>query len=289
MVICVLETAILHHVTSERRVRIGPLADYTVSPKELDAYFRSRTEWQALPPLEAGEQTSDRQFLVTFDDGYRNNLTAALPVLEAHDVSCLLFVTTGFIDGTVYPYELELAEAVERSETLRIPRRREPVVLGTISERRDLYRDLRLPLKTASHEERGAFMEQLAEENGYDRSEMQSEPLLSWEEVRTLSDHPLVTIGAHTRLHTLLSQQPWRVALEEMRTSKQRLEEQIGRSVSAVSYPYGGSNLIIRHMARWVGFDYGFTTEARRVDRVTAWNRLALPRIDVSDLVPNDE
>jgi peptidoglycan/xylan/chitin deacetylase (PgdA/CDA1 family) len=132
-------------------------------------------------------------------------------------------------------------------------------------------------------------MEQLAEQNGYDRSEMQSKPLLSWEEVRALSEHPLVTIGAHTQSHTLLSRQPWRVALEEMRTAKQRLEEQIGRSVSAISYPYGGSNMIIRQMARWLGFDYGFTTEACRVNHVTAWNRLALPRIDISELVPDDE
>lgn len=279
----------LHHVTSERRARVGPLADYAVTPEELDGYLRSRAEWQAASPMEAGKPVDERQFLVTFDDGYRNNLTEALPVLEAHDMPCFLFVTTGFIDGTVYPYELELAEIVEQSETLQIPGRDEPVVLDTVSERQNLYRDLRLPLKPTSREERATFMEQLAEKNRYNRSEMQSEPLLSWEGIHALSEHPLVTIGVHTQSHVLLSRQPWRVAMEEMRTAKQRLEEQIGRSVTAVSYPYGGNNVFIRQMARWLGFDHGFTTQAYHADRLTAWNRLALPRIDISKLISDDE
>lgn len=278
-----------HHVTPERRARLGPLADYAVTPQEMDAYLRSRTEWRAVSLMETEELGDDRQVLVTFDDGYRNNLTEALPVLEAHDVPCLLFITTGFIAGTTYPYELELAKVVEQGDKLCIPGREKPVVLGTTSERCNLYQNLRLPLKSASHEEREAFMEQLAEQNGYDRSEVQSESFLSWEEVRALSEHPLVTIGAHTQSHTLLSRQPWRVALEEMRTAKQRLEEHISQSVTAISYPYGGSNVVIRQMARWIGFYYGFTTEARRANHVTAWNRLALPRIDISELIPDHE
>ena len=277
----------LHHVMPEKRARVGPLADYAVTPQEMDDYLRSRAEWQTVSLMETEGLGDDRQVLVTFDDGYRNNLTEALPVLEAHDAPCLLFVTTGFIASTTYPYELELAEVVEQREKLWIPGRQKPVVPSTTLERRELYQDFRLPLKPASYEEREAFMEQLADQNGYERSEMQTEPLLSWEEVRALSEHPLVTIGAHTQSHTLLSRQPWRVALKEMRTAKLRLEEQIGRSVAAVSYPYGGSNMIIRQMARWVGFDYGFTTEARRANHVTTWNRLALPRIEISELIPD--
>jgi len=273
----------------EKRARVGPLADYAVTPQEMDNYLRSRAEWRTVSLVEMQEPRDDRQILVTFDDGYRNNLTEALPVLEAHDVPCLLFITTGFIAGTTYPYELELAKVVEQGDKLWIPGREKPVVLGTTSERCDLYQNLRLPLKSASHEEREAFMEQLAEQNWHDRSEVQSEPFLSWEEVRALSEHPLVTIGAHTQSHTLLSRQPWRVALEEMCTAKERLEEHISQSVTAISYPYGGSNVVIRQMARWVGFYYGFTTEVRRANHVTAWNRLALPRIDISELISDHE
>ena len=36
--------------------------------------------------------------LVTFDDGYRNNLTLAAPVLKSHDIPCIFHVATGYID-----------------------------------------------------------------------------------------------------------------------------------------------------------------------------------------------
>jgi len=147
------------------------------------------------------------------------------------------------------------------------------------------YQELRLPLKSASREKRELYMTRLATQNGYERSDVQREPLLSWDEVRILSEHPLVTIGAHTHSHVLLSRQSWRTAWEEIRRSKQQLEEQIGKPVRHFSYPYGGNSIAVRQMVRWSGFEYGFTTQARRVNRVTAWNRYALPRIDIGELL----
>jgi peptidoglycan/xylan/chitin deacetylase (PgdA/CDA1 family) len=277
----------LHHVTESRRATIGPLAEYTVRPGELDAYLRSRAEWRATSDLQGTGVR--KQLVITFDDGYRNNLTKALPVLERHEMPCLLFVTTGFIDGTVYPYEIELAEVIERSDTLSIPGQSEAVSLHGEPCCRSVYRELRLPLKSSSRASREAFMNQLAAQNDYDRADVQHEPMLSWEEVHSLSEHPLVTIGAHTESHVLLTQQPWKTALNELQFSKERLERKLGEPVRHVSYPYGGSNIVVRQMSRWLGFEYGFTTRARRTEAVTTWNRLALPRIDISELIPDDD
>jgi peptidoglycan/xylan/chitin deacetylase (PgdA/CDA1 family) len=227
--------------------------------------------------------------LLTFDDGYRNNLSHALPVLEKYETPCILFITTGFVEGTVYPYELELAEIIERADTLLIPGWSEPTQLSTLPERQALYDKLRLPLKPKSHADRDRFMERLADHNEYERTEVQNEPLLSWEEVRSLSDHPLVTIGAHTQFHTLLSQQSWRSAYEELKTSKRQLERKIGQPVVSFSYPYGGNNAFIRQIAKWLGFQYGFTTDARQVARINMWNRLSLPRIDIGNLITGYE
>lgn len=280
----------LHHVVSDREVRIGPLADYAVTPNVLDSFLQTREGWRV---IDGGQDLTsvpgDPSLLVTFDDGYRNNLTEALPVLEKHEVPCLLFVTTGFIDGTVYPYEIELAEVIEQADALSVPGQSEAVDLQCLSARRSVYRDLRLPLKSASRKKRETFMTRLAIQNGYERAGMRCEPLLSWEEIRTLSEHPLVTIGAHTVSHVFLSKQSWGTLWKEIRSSKERLEKQIGEPIHHFSYPYGGNNIVVRQMARWAGFRYGFTTRARRIERASAWNRLSLPRIDINELIPNRE
>lgn len=279
----------LHHVMSDQEVRIGPLVDYSVTPNQLDSFFQTREERSAIDgERDLTSVSGDRSLLVTFDDGYRNNLTEALPVLEKHEVPCLLFITTGFIDGTVYPYELELAEVIERAGVLSIPDRSEPVALQNASECRSLYREIRLPLKPTSRSEREAYMDRLACLNEYDRTDMQREPLLDWDDLCELSNHPLVTIGAHTHSHVLLSRQSWRTAWMEIRRSKQKLESQMQSPVHHFSYPYGGNSIAVRQMVRWAGFQYGFTTQARRVEQVTSWNRYSLPRIDISELLPNN-
>jgi len=281
-----IEVVMLHHVTERQRPEIGPLTDYAVTPNELDSFLQTREERRAVDGRQdLPSVPGDCALLVTFDDGYRNNLTEALPVLEKHEVPCLLFVTTGFIDGTVYPYEIELAEIIEQVDALSVPGHSESVALQDLTECRSAYQELRLPLKSASREKREAFMAGLATQNGYERSDVQRELLLSWDEVRTLSEHPLVSIGAHTHSHVLLSRQSWRTAWGEIRRSKQKLEEQIGKTVRHFSYPYGGNSIAVRQMVRWTGFEYGFTTQARRMDRITAWNRYALPRIDIGKLL----
>jgi peptidoglycan/xylan/chitin deacetylase (PgdA/CDA1 family) len=46
----------------------------------------------------------DRAALVTFDDGYANNLDVAAPILKKHGVPAIVFVTTGFVEGTERPW-----------------------------------------------------------------------------------------------------------------------------------------------------------------------------------------
>ena len=54
----------------------------------------------------AGEPVDPRAFVVTIDDGYRNNLTAGLPVFEALGVPVTLFVATGYLDSDEpYPFD----------------------------------------------------------------------------------------------------------------------------------------------------------------------------------------
>jgi len=48
-----------------------------------------------------GPKLPRRSLAITLDDGYCNNLHCALPVLREHDCPATVFVTTGFLDGTV--------------------------------------------------------------------------------------------------------------------------------------------------------------------------------------------
>lgn len=277
-----LEVVMLHHVAAATNVRIGPRAEYVVTPGQLNDYLERRRGWRPLSgtsTLQCGH--TERCFLITFDDGYRNNLTEALPVLEAHGVPCILFITTGFVEGTIYPYEIELARVAETLPRIHLTDGT-VVELHSISDRKALYQQLRTPLKSATHSRRESFLNRLAERNGYHRENFQKEPILNWEEVHDISRHPLVTIGAHTHSHLLLSSQWWGTAYREIWQSREALEDKLGCRVSIVSYPYGGHSFVVRRLTQTLGFEYGFTTEPRRAKQIKGPNQFRIPRIDIN-------
>ncbi|MCS3939542.1 peptidoglycan/xylan/chitin deacetylase (PgdA/CDA1 family) [Salinibacter ruber] len=281
-----VEISMLHHVASDASARIGPRADYNTSPNELAAYVRQRRTWQSLSTENVlSHHRSERCFLITFDDGYYNNLTEALPILEHFDTQAIIFVTTGFIDGSAYPYELELASVIQYHDALHIRSDAIPVDARTQDAEKKLYRQLRQPLKIEPHALRETTMERLADLNGYDRHHFQNVSFLSWEDIRKLDQHPLVTIGAHTDTHPVLTHRfPW-TAYQEMRTSKRELEEVLDREIQHLSYPYGRNNVLVRTLARLAGFRWAFTTERRCIEDLSTGNPMALPRFDIQDLV----
>jgi peptidoglycan/xylan/chitin deacetylase (PgdA/CDA1 family) len=67
-----------------------------------------------------GFELPRRSVLITFDDGYRDNLLNALPVLRRHGYPAVLFAPVGFLDdGRPLPHEESLHALGVRNPTLR--------------------------------------------------------------------------------------------------------------------------------------------------------------------------
>ena len=71
---------------------------HPMSGSDLVSIVASGTSWPA------------RAALITLDDGYANNLAMAAPILRRHGVPAVVFVTTGFVEGTDYPWWYALRE-----------------------------------------------------------------------------------------------------------------------------------------------------------------------------------
>lgn len=85
--------------------------DIDISP----ARFEQQLEWLARTKRvvrldETLNHAPTRAIAITFDDGYRDNLTVALPLLEKFNLPMTLFVVAGFVDSDGYLSEEELQE-----------------------------------------------------------------------------------------------------------------------------------------------------------------------------------
>jgi len=277
-----IEISVLHHVTEAGSARIGPRSEYAVPPEQLSAYLDCRRDWASRWPHE--EEDGD-EVLLTFDDGYRSVRTHVLPLLERFETRAIVFVTTSFVTGDVYPYELELAAVIEHHTRLQPDADSPPVELSGQDSEESLYRRIRRPFKPASPRARERRLDDLAALNGYERSRFQGESFLSWEEIAELDRHPLVTIGAHTHTHPVLTRRaPW-TAYREMKKSKRKIEEVLGHEIYHFSYPYGRNNFVVRLLARLAGFQWAFTTEAKCPESIDDCDPMALPRPELQDLL----
>lgn len=97
---------LMYHRVSRRPAGLAA-PTYNVTPEQLRTQLgglleRGYEPWllaKVLAVHQAGETVPANVFVVTFDDGYENNLSAALPVLEELEVPATIFLATAFLDS----------------------------------------------------------------------------------------------------------------------------------------------------------------------------------------------
>ena len=269
---------VAHSVTERPLLPIGPAGAWVTPPDRLREFLERRGEWLRGSVASCLEERngSGRALLLTFDDGYRDFLLEALPVLEATETPCILFVVTDLFEPGRAPFEHRLAALVAALDRVRIPGVGE-VQTGSVAEKDRVYRDLYAMWRSHTPDSRNEALLALAETNRI--APKAPDEFLSWDELRELDRHPLVTIGSHTRRHPLLTSLATPEAREEIAGSKAILEEELGHSVDCFSYPYGAHSFRLRRAVRDVGFRYAFTTGARRVPR--RLRPFAIPRYEI--------
>ncbi len=250
----------------------------------------------------------DRAAVVTFDDGYANNLYNAKPLLERFDIPATVFVSTGYLGrnrefwwddldrillkpgrlperlqmslpGGDYRWELEEASDYSAEEY-----RREcgtPVSGSQTSPRVSFYHAVWERLHGMPEDERDKAMDLIMDWAGVEPDPRQSHRPLSAEEVRKLEQGGLLEAGAHTVHHLSLPTHSVRVQRDEIGRSKTVLEEVVGHPITVFSYPFGEYRKETVALVNGAGFSCACTTVGEPV-----WSRVdryELPRFDVRD------
>ncbi len=270
------------------------------TPMGLQEFLRKRHE----------KSGRERAIVITFDDGYANNLTQAKPLLVRHRIPATVFVTAGMIDhprefwwdelerllllpGTL-PSRLELAvngrvhhwslgdTAVytERDyQTYRAWRAWEPCP----TERQSLYRSLYELLFPLDEERRRVLLFDLMEWAGVDLPlGRESHRIMTRDEVRMLADDGLVEVGAHSMTHASLGALSPREQWGEIAGGKDVLDGILQKSVTSLAFPFGRPGDYSREtlaLVRAAGFTSACTTASTVVQ---PWaDRFELPRLTV--------
>ena len=256
------QIGMLHRVLPELANTHGPDGAYSITTANLEAWLKERTDWWKPTPDELlqGNFPGRRPgLLLTFDDGFRDFAEHALPLLEEHQVSALLFVVNDFASGEREPYERLIAKLSPTD-----------------------WQERRLAIKSLAPTQQWQIVADLATANGVNSKDLFAHDLLNWSEIAELDQHPLVTVGAHGKSHAYLPGLSMAAARQEMTESFNTLERILKRKPEHYSYAYGAHNWRLRRLVKKIGFPFAFTTEAKPLANRDLRKCLALPRQDLA-------
>ena len=232
---------------------------------------------------------------VTFDDGYRNNFTHALPILSHYGVPATLFITNGFISQQMMLWPEWSICALAKSKVSEVQFAGQALALHNNEARAASYRVVARIFKSVAPEAIPGHVDELIAAAGLTRAEIESSELgqmfcaLNWDEIRQMRDSGLFEFGAHTQNHWRLTQLNPVQARSEIIDTKALIESQIG-SLSYFAYPHGNPgdyDSIHRSLAIEAGYRAVFTALSQTV--TPGCDIFELPRVGIGVNMSHEE
>jgi peptidoglycan/xylan/chitin deacetylase (PgdA/CDA1 family) len=219
----------------------------------------------------------------TFDDGFADNLTRALPIMERFAAPFTVYVTTGMITRDIDAWWFGLAALVGSQERIALPG------LGLSFECPDSQSKMHAfkTIEAAIHNDFAVLPHVRAAiaENKTDCSALVDREALTEQQLRRLARHPLVTIGGHTTTHRNLAQASAAVVHWEMAENRKFLQATIDRPVVHFAYPFGHARACgdrEAEISRNVGFRTATTTRLGALFPQHAHHLHSLPRMHLA-------
>ena len=290
-----------HHVHPDEPRGYAPNALLTITPAFLERTLLTlKARGFDLIGLDAvparlGGPPRERPFAVlTFDDGYRDNVEHAAPVLARHGAPWTLFVTGTFADGTGRLWWIELERAVARLDRVRLSLEGQTAIDLTArdaDEKMTAFETVYRLLRSGPEPRLLDRIATLCAQAGFVPGRVANGLCLSWSELRSLAAERDVTIGAHTLTHPMLAKHDAAFAEREIAESRARIAAELGCAVRHLSYPVGDPGSAGPRefaIAERLGFTSAVTTRPGHLFADHAGHLHALPRVSVNGLHQTD-
>jgi len=232
--------------------------------------------------------------LITFDDGWIDNYTVALPILSEHRIPAVIFLATAFIDSHNQFWQEELASLLyalcknSDTELLREYNLERIISYPTELARAEIKKyvsRLKLGPKKIPQGMIADASLYLRKKYGDDDLNNNVDSFINWTQVNEMMALN-IDFGSHTVNHEILPKLNNDSVNSELSKSKSVVESKIKKQVRYFAYPNGDYNDNISNIVKKCGYDIAFTTEHGTISQLD--NPYKLKRINIHNDITNN-
>lgn len=222
----------------------------------------------------------DNLCVITFDDGWKEIIDYAYPVLKQYGFTATIFLSPNYIDGKEWFWEERLKYLLAEifriwmnssfGNNLGIQKMLTEYELNNFLSLRskDLnsyLMDFIITAREKTETWRNSLIMEL-EKSVARYGGSQARLFLNWDEVKGMTKDG-ISFGAHTLSHCNLAMCSEAKARHEIVESKKIIEKRLGSPVKAFAYPYGKYNENVRSIVRESGFECACSIDGGMIEK----------------------
>lgn len=222
---------------------------------------------------------------IQFDDGYKDNIEFAAPILKKYNCPASFYVVSGCIDSGLptWTYLLDHSLQHTRVNVLElpfdfVPEDKKSIRADANNKLSDLARPIKPWLKKISNSQRIAVLETILRQCN-DVTEKKA-AMMDWNDIKELRRLGFY-VGSHSHSHPLLASiETEEEIVFELDSSARRIEEMTGQRPVTISYPIGSFDDRVVRLAAECGYQYGLAVEHKFFNS-TGTSRMEIPRVEL--------
>jgi peptidoglycan/xylan/chitin deacetylase (PgdA/CDA1 family) len=281
-----IKNFLFHRVSEEADQQWPPM-----KPSHFRRIIRYLTQQYAVVPLEnfladpGAFKTKKRLATILFDDGFKDNIEQAAPILASFKCPASFYIVTDCIDRNIptWTYLLDDLLTNTRKERIELPFDFVPEKMRSVQLRQEGHHEpsskmIKPFLKKLRDHQRRLIIGSLAAQ--CDDVEKPAGKMMSWDDIRQLAGEGFI-IGSHSNTHPLLaSLETEKDITDELRISGRRIEQETRKFPLTISYPIGSFDKRVTRIAAEEGYKYGLAVE-QRFYQTEKDDRFAIPRVEL--------
>lgn len=222
---------------------------------------------------------------ILFDDGYKDNIEYAVPILKKYNCAASFYVVTDCIDRNIPTWTFLTDHALQKTNVSGlelsfpyVPEELKRIQLKENSSQNLLVSKIKPWMKTLSNAKRLEVLQSIL--NQCSDVPLPENKMMSWNDIRELNESGFY-IGSHSHTHPMLGRLEDEAEInDELEISSNRIRQELGKAPVTISYPIGSFDDRVMKLSQKNGYKYGLAVEQRFYSSERD-SLFAIPRVEL--------